>query len=186
MATADVRASRTFWNAFVRLLLTCAAALGFSTPARGGSAAAIRTDAAAGTTGTTGAAGAAEAAETLRSPAAADGARADETPGVRVRTRTRTRARTGTVPAPRTAAAPPHSSVCPPRRDRRNRTLPPTMKQRITAEAHGATPAARSVLTAEAGAAHLLAPVAPAALSGTRTALIPAPRARAAHEALCD
>jgi hypothetical protein len=185
MATADVRTVKSvksvksvrnvtsFWNVFVRMLLTCVAALGFTTSAR-------RTRSAAPAATAT---PAAPVAPTATEAAAAPGASGDfpgRLPGGAERDLRRT------IPAPRGAAAPQHPVPYPPRRDRRNRTLPPTMKQRITAEAHGATPAARSVLTAEAGAAHLLAPVAPAALSGTRTALIPAPRARAAHEALCD
>ncbi|MBM9506000.1 DUF6344 domain-containing protein [Actinacidiphila acididurans] len=90
------------------------------------------------------------------------------------------------IPAPRSAQA--RSS----RRDPRTRTLPPTMKQRIRAEAHGATPTARSVLDPDlaeslAGPAAAGLPLAAARPAAARTTgtLIPAPRARA-HEALCD
>jgi hypothetical protein len=53
------------------------------------------------------------------------------------------------------------------------------MKQRIHAEAHGATPTARSVLAADGATPTAAGPV------GVGSDTIPAPRARA-DEAVCD
>jgi uncharacterized protein DUF6344 len=153
MATAD---DRTFWGAFVRLLLKCIAALGF-----GPAAAEVRTavSAAAWANART---AVAPVAVTAGAPGTDGGTHrlCDHAPGTGGRR----------VPAPRTAYA------ALPRRDRRNRTLPPTMKQRICAEAHGASPSPRSVLAAQA-------PAEGSAMAAA--ALIPSPRPRG-HEALCD
>jgi hypothetical protein len=113
---------KTFWGALVSVLLKCIAALGFTTADRAAvrtqAPAALRTKALVGaaTTEVEGAAPAPAGPRTPPSPRRAD-----------VR-----------IPAPR--ACEPQ-----PRRRERNRTLPPTMKQRIRAEAHGSSPSARSV-----------------------------------------
>lgn len=174
MATADVR---TFWEAFVRLLLKCVAALGFATAATAANAVRPQGEAPAAP-----ALVPAEVAGTAAAPGH-DAAGAEP--------------RAAAIPAPRPAYA------GPPRRDRRNRTLPPTMKQRIHAEAHGASPSPRSVLAADvpgaffdvpdaaraaqgpAQSAAAAAPTLPAAPAAPAAALIPSPRPRA-HEALCE
>ena len=51
---------------------------------------------------------------------------------------------------PTPIAAPRTGTLLPAPRRERERSLPPTMKQRIRAEAHGASPSARSVLTGDA------------------------------------
>jgi hypothetical protein len=117
--TADIR---TFWGALVSVLLKCIAALGFTTPeraaARSQAAVADRTQTAVGTAVTT-AAGTAPAP--AGPPAPPSTRRADIL-----------------IPAPRAC------EFLPQRRER-ERTLPPTMKQRIRAEAHGSSPSARSL-----------------------------------------
>lgn len=120
---ADVK---SFWGALLSVLLKCIAALGFTTPARTATAAVAGAEVLpAGT------AGAGEAGVPQRRTA--DG-RAGGGAGVR------TAARRATVPAPR--GYDPHQR----RLDLgRKRTLPPTMKQRIGAEAHGSSPSARSL-----------------------------------------
>ncbi|WP_329134044.1 DUF6344 domain-containing protein [Streptomyces sp. NBC_01476] len=77
------------------------------------------------------------------------------------------------VPAPRSYES-----------SRRERTLPPTMKQRINAEAHGSSPSARSVrtgdVTEEITAALALADAAASPSGTVRTAPAGIPRARTA------
>lgn len=210
MATADVR---TFWSAFVRVLLACIAALGFTTPARTRTAA--TTAASPAPTGTPAPADAVGTRARTESPAQAQAeARAEARTGTRAEARAGAQAESGARPGSRTVPAPRAAFGYPPRRDRRNRTLPPTMKQRIQAEAHGSTPAARSVVAPDLPGEELAAlsamptasgatatPVRSArragvltvprahvpapARAGARTAHIPAPRPRA-HEALCD
>lgn len=219
MATADVR---TFWSAFVRVLLACIAALGFATPARTRTAATT-----AATPSPTGTPAPADAANTQARTEARAGTRAEARAharaeartgvvraGARAEARAGAQAEAGARPGSRTVPAPRAAFGYPPRRDRRNRTLPPTMKQRIQAEAHGSTPAARSVVALDLPGEELAAlsamptasgataaPVRSArragvltaprahvpapARAGARTAHIPAPRPRA-HEALCD
>lgn len=119
-ATATLR---TFWGALLSVLLKCVAALGFTT-------AAARTQAVATHPAQTPASAEAGVA-TAAVPAARGAGSSGGSPasggqeGARV-----------PVPAPRLYE--------PLRRDR-DRLLPPTMRQRITAEAHGATPAGRSL-----------------------------------------
>lgn len=112
---------RTFWGALLSVLLKCIAALGIHTPATRTQAAApapIPAGAEAGAVATAAAVPAARGADSTEgSPSAPD-------PEGRH------------VPAPR---------VYEPVRNSRDCLLPPTMKQRISAEAHGATPAGRSL-----------------------------------------
>jgi hypothetical protein len=115
-ATATVR---TFWGALLSVLLQCLAALGFRTAATRTPAAAHPAPAPTGTEA--GATAAVPAARAAGSPGSTPSA-----PGQEARP----------VPAPR---------VYEPLRTGRDRLLPPTMKQRISAEAHGATPAGRSL-----------------------------------------
>lgn len=129
-ATAEVR---TFWGALLSVLLKCIAALGFRAPsARAGARAqapvADRMNAA--TVATTVATVATDAAAAAEAPRAATG---HGLPGPRGEAVPR-------IPAPR---------GCEPVRRDRDRTLPPTMKQRIRAEAHGSSPSARSIRTGE-------------------------------------
>jgi hypothetical protein len=105
------------WSAFISVLLKCVAGLGFATPARAAEARAAR-----GLAAPTGSA-----------------ARATVLAGTTARTTARA---TGTVPLPtRTPAC---GALLPAPRPG-GRTLPPTMKQRIRAEAHGSSPSARSI-----------------------------------------
>ena len=112
---------RTFWGALVSVLLKCIAALGFATadraPARSQATVADRVQAIVGA-----------------SAATADTAPAPTGPPAQPNTR-RADVR---IPAPRAC------EPLPQRRER-ERTLPPTMKQRICAEAHGSSPSARSL-----------------------------------------
>lgn len=62
----------------------------------------------------------------------------------------------------------------------RDRSLPPTMKQRIGAEAHGASPATRHLPALEADAADMAEADAPAAVPAVSSAVAAAPAA-AAH-----
>lgn len=157
MATADVR---TFWSAFVSVLLKCIAALGFATPARTKTPAVVAGTAAAPATTT---------ATGLVTAPASDGTAAAGTPAADTNhPGRRTNGRTPAIPAPRCAYA------YPPRRTRRGRTLPPTMKQRIHAEAHGASPSARKVLAADAFDSYDAADAA----GFTGSTVIPAPRPR--------
>ncbi len=120
---ADVK---SFWGALLSVLLKCIAALGFTTPARTATAAVAGAEVLPA-----GIAGAGVAGVPQRRTA---GGRAGGGAGVR------TAARRATVPAPR--GYDPHQR----RLDLgRKRTLPPTMKQRIGAEAHGSSPSARSL-----------------------------------------
>ncbi|HEY5837268.1 DUF6344 domain-containing protein [Streptomyces sp.] len=186
MATADVR---TFWSAFVRVLLVCVAALGCATRSR------TRVTATVGTAGT----GTPTQAATPTATSADSNVSGTTTVYGTTSSGTVAAARS---PLHREAARTVPGRRCaytlPPRRARRGRTLPPTMKQRIRAEAHGASPAARSVLTADTAAdAAALGPtgvpvaVAPTvgrtdvrATAPARLAHIPAPRRRA-HAASC-
>ena len=138
---ADIR---TFWGALVSVLLKCIAGLGFATadraPARSQATVADRVQTVVG------------------APAAtADTAPAPTGPPARPNTR-RADVR---IPAPRGCEPLP-------RRRERERTLPPTMKQRICAEAHGSSPSARSI-PADAGPADGLAPGIAAHLTGGLT-----------------
>lgn len=121
---AAIATLRTFWGALLSVLLKCIAALGFTTAATCRQATAARpADTAGATNGavvpTT---GAVPAARTAGSPG--DSAPAAERP----------ERETWRVPSPRAYESP-----------RSGRVLPPTMKQRINAEAHGSTPAGRSL-----------------------------------------
>ena len=127
---------KTFWGALLSVLLKCIAALGFTTPARTKAPVADRTEVTAVTTaavaadavGTTARAGiSARAGATGAAPAPAG------PPAL-----PRTRRADVYIPAPRGCEPLPY-------RRERDRTLPPTMKQRIRAEAHGSSPSARSL-----------------------------------------
>ncbi|BBA98659.1 hypothetical protein RVR_4931 [Actinacidiphila reveromycinica] len=147
---ADIK---TFWGALLSVLLKCIAALGFTAADR----AAARRQAAAQAPATSAtstvtptptavatarvAAGTGEAREAREAVSA--GAPATGTPApARSAAPPRRGQAKAHVPAPRTA----ESRLV---RRSRGRTLPPTMKQRIGAEAHGASPSARSLRTAE-------------------------------------
>ena len=119
-ATANVR---TFWGALLSVLLKCIAAIGFTTAATRSQAAAAQP------AGLTGATSGAAATSTGSVPPARDAGSSGSSPSGGEREVYR-------VPAPR-AYEPLH-------RDR-GRTLPPTMKQRISAEAHGSTPRSRTL-----------------------------------------
>jgi hypothetical protein len=157
---------KTFWSALLSVLLKCIAALGFArqapaavtvlpqaVPAGTLPAAAARTESGGGRAG----------GSRNRRPKRAKAAQPD-----RDTRRTATGSGTGAcrVPAPR---------GCEPQvggRDRK-RTLPPTMKQRISAEAHGSSPSARSlrvddVLDAEFAGA-VTVPTGAGAAAGTGT-----------------
>ncbi|SEG45103.1 hypothetical protein SAMN05216223_105247 [Actinacidiphila yanglinensis] len=133
---ADIK---TFWGALLSVLLKCIAALGFAPADR----AAARHQAVA--TG----AGATTTVEPAAQVAVASGAEAAAT-------------RVSSVPAPVGPPAQPSrrgagARIPAPRaaesrlvRRSRGRTLPPTMKQRIGAEAHGTSPSARSLRTGDA------------------------------------
>jgi hypothetical protein len=119
-ATAEVR---TFWSALLSVLLKCIAALGFATPS-------------------------------VRAAARTQVPVADRMNAAAVTAAGTRRVATGHgLPGPRGEAVPriPAPRGCEPvRRDRdRDRTLPPTMKQRIRAEAHGSSPSARSIRAGE-------------------------------------
>ncbi|MCL2553715.1 MAG: DUF6344 domain-containing protein [Actinomycetia bacterium] len=112
---------RTFWGALLSVLLKCIAALGFHTPATRTQAAApapIPAGAEAGAVAT------AAAVPAARGAGSSGGSPSAPEPEARP------------VPAPR---------LYEPVRSSRDCLLPPTMKQRISAEAHGATPAGRSL-----------------------------------------
>ena len=108
---------KTFWGALLSVLLKCIAALGITTPA-------------------------ARAAARTQSPAT------DRTDAVAVTPAKAGRTAAGHgLPGARGQAVPrvPAPRACEPARRERDRTLPPTMKQRIRAEAHGSSPSARSI-----------------------------------------
>jgi len=120
---AAVANVRTFWGALLSVLLKCIAALGFTTAATRSQTAAARpadiTGAECGAVAATGAA----------VPPARESGSSGGSPSGGEREAYR-------VPAPR---------ACEPLLCERARTLPPTMKQRISAEAHGSTPRARTL-----------------------------------------
>lgn len=141
---ADIR---TFWSTLLSVLLKCIAALGF-TPARATAArtapqttapVAGRRDVPAGV-----------AAGGPGDPGTGDPRNGALRPGDLRATDTTPTAPTAPaarranvhIPAPRTHESLP---VPVPRRRIRPLTLPPTMKQRISAEAHGSSPSARSL-----------------------------------------
>jgi hypothetical protein len=157
---------KTFWSALLSVLLKCIAALGFARQAP----AAVTVLPQAVPAGTlppaaarTESGGARAGGSRNRRPKRAKAAQPD-----RDTRRTATGSGTGAcrVPAPR---------GCEPQvggRDRK-RTLPPTMKQRISAEAHGSSPSARSlrvddVLDAEFAGA-VTVPTGAGAAAGTGT-----------------
>ncbi|MEE4541100.1 DUF6344 domain-containing protein [Streptomyces sp. V4-01] len=138
---ADVK---TFWSALLSVLLKCIAALGFG---RTANAAAVRPQAVP--------AGFVPAAAADRDEAAGRagsrtrrGKRAKAAPPARTARRTAKGSGAGSGTATGTGACRvPAPRGCEPQlggRDRK-RTLPPTMKQRISAEAHGSSPSARSL-----------------------------------------
>ncbi|MFJ4406864.1 DUF6344 domain-containing protein [Streptomyces sp. NPDC088910] len=106
-----------FWSAFVGVLLKLVAGLGFATPAR-----TARVHTAADQAAAVPAATVPAATVPAAAVAAANGTGATPTP-------TRTPSCAALLPAPRPSS----------------RSLPPTMKQRIRAEAHGSSPSARSI-----------------------------------------
>jgi hypothetical protein len=142
---ADIR---TFWGALLSVLLKCLAALGFAPAAR--SAARPQTPVApavpAAPTAVAVAAAPADARGSAHKEASAEAPAGGALPALDGGTETaaqpappRRRRSDAHVPAPRAAT---ESRL---NRRNRGRTLPPTMKQRISAEAHGATPSARSL-----------------------------------------
>jgi hypothetical protein len=166
---AAVAEVRTFWSALLSVLLKCIAALGFTTAGRTDTA-----DRAAAT-----AQGRDAAVAEGRTAVPATTARAGA-PGGPAGTAA------GRIPAPRAYGMGPRT---------RSRTLPPTMKQRISAEAHGSSPSARSLRPADgtldedladtltpAGAAPAAVPAQGAAAYGAspvaRTEAVPAGAAR--------
>ncbi|WUH92243.1 DUF6344 domain-containing protein [Streptomyces sp. NBC_00433] len=118
MAATTPRAT-AFWGAFLNVLIKCIAALGFATPARMKGAAS----------------GHAVGHATVPAQAVAAPVIAAAAP------------RGGNTA--RGHAAPAHCAdrvmVPAPRSSGRGRSLPPTMKQRIRAEAHGTSPSSRSI-----------------------------------------
>jgi hypothetical protein len=129
---ADVR---TFWSALLSVLLKCIAALGFGTRART-TAAALPQTAPAGIVPAT-AAGVEEVSARGRDVSRAKRPRrAKAAPADRAGRRPGAGSGVCRVPAPRSYE---------PQRHDRKRTLPPTMKQRIGAEAHGSSPSSRSL-----------------------------------------
>lgn len=140
---AAVTEVRTFWAALLSVLLKCVAALGFA-PARN-RVTAVTTSAAPTALGAGRAVGAAQVtgaagphgapgglARSGDSPRTGGGEQA--APGDR-----RSRFGLSWVPAQRGAQAPRLA------RREHKRSLPPTMRQRIAAEAHGSTPSGRSL-----------------------------------------
>ncbi|SEN42075.1 DUF6344 domain-containing protein [Actinacidiphila rubida] len=122
-ATATVK---TFWGALLSVLLKCIAALGFTTAATR-----TRTTTAARSGETAGA-----ACGTTATTAAVPAAGGAGSPGDGPTAAAHDEREVWRVPSPRAYE---------PLRETRDRVLPPTMRQRITAEAHGATPAGRSL-----------------------------------------
>ncbi|SHL66889.1 DUF6344 domain-containing protein [Actinacidiphila paucisporea] len=108
-----------FWGAFLNVLIKCIAALGFATPAR------------------------------MKGAAPRPAAGHATVPAQAVATRSFAGAAPRGGDPARGHAAPAHSAsrvVLPaPRSSERGRSLPPTMKQRIRAEAHGTSPSSRSI-----------------------------------------
>lgn len=107
-----------FWGAFLNVLIRCIAALGFATPARMKAAASGPASRLAAGSATVPAQAHAPAATGAAAPAEAY--TAPPLPAGRI-----------LLPAPRSSE--------------RGRSLPPTMKQRIRAEAHGTSPSSRSI-----------------------------------------
>lgn len=203
MAAVTARLS-AFWGAFLHLLLTCVTGLGFEAPAR------LR--AAVTSASATAAAGAVVPASAAAEPAPArpeGGAVPVCVPaqhGAVPERRAGAPARAATVPpqaavteepaldvAPRVPAPAPATPyqrvyVPAPRPYEHERSLPPTMKQRIGAEAHGTSPSARSVAVPVHGLDGLAGLLAEAAATGSAAgsgdAFIPAARRRA--RALCS
>jgi hypothetical protein len=144
---ADIR---TFWSTLLSVLLKCIAALGFAPADR---ATARRQAAAAGTT----VEAAAQVAGEARAEVAVGAAPAHVGPPAP----SSRRGVGGRIPAPRAG----ESRVV---RRSRGRTLPPTMKQRIGAEAHGSSPSSRSLPADEfVGGFDDLADLGLAAVGGT-------------------
>lgn len=207
MAAVTSRVS-AFWGAFLNLLLACIAGLGFTAPARLRAAAATAapaavTPAAAPAARTRAlppphaavpAQGAAAPARTAAVPqqAAASAAaaavpeprsaRPTARPGARsaAKSAARPTARAEKKRRPAAPPAPSYAGACmpSPRSSRRDRSLPPTMKQRISAEAHGASPSARSVAVPADGCVGALAVPTAATTSGRGEVRIPAARRR--------
>lgn len=205
MAAVTVRLS-AFWGAFLHLLLICLAGLGFEAPAR------LRAAAAAPAPASAAGAGVPASAAAEPAPARPEGGQGavpvcvPAQPGAVPERRAGAPARAATVPpqaavteepaldvAPR-VPAPAHATpyqranVPAPRPYERERSLPPTMKQRIGAEAHGTSPSARSVAVPVPGLDGLAGLLAEAATAGSGSrsddAFIPAARRR--DRALCS
>ncbi|MFI0895258.1 DUF6344 domain-containing protein [Streptomyces sp. NPDC020983] len=196
MAATTSRIS-ALWAAFLNLLITCIGALGFTAPARlraavpvAPAAPAVPPVPAVAPSGRPVAgpppqppvragrpAVPPQAAAGRGRTAAAVPAQATASPEPRAGAPARRRSAAGDRPS---AASNRRTFVPAPRPYARERSLPPTMKQRIGAEAHGASPSARSV----AEPFDLpLGPPAAAAATGRAEARIPAARRR--DRALC-
>lgn len=107
-------------------------------------------------------------------PTARPGARSAAKSAARPTARAEKKRRPAAPPAPSYAGA----FMPSPRSSRRDRSLPPTMKQRISAEAHGASPSARSVAVPADGCVGALAVPTAATTSGRGEVRIPAARRR--------
>lgn len=105
-------------------------------------------------------------------------ARPTARPGARSAARPTARAEKKRRPAAPPAPSYGSAFVPSPRSSRRDRSLPPTMKQRISAEAHGASPSARSVAVPADGCVGALAVPTAATTSGRGEVRIPAARRR--------
>jgi hypothetical protein len=208
MAAVTARLS-AFWGAFLHLLLICVAGLGFEAPARLRAAAASAASASAAPAPASGVPASAAAESAPARPEGGQGAVpvcVPAQPGAVPERRAGAPARAATVPSqaavteepaldvarrvPAPAPATPYQRayVPAPRPYERERSLPPTMKQRIGAEAHGTSPSARSVAVPVHGLDGLAGLLAEAATAGSGSrsgdAFIPAARGR--DRALCS
>jgi hypothetical protein len=194
MAAVTVRLS-AFWGAFLHLLLICLAGLGFEAPAR------LRAAAASASAAASAAAAVPASAAAAPAPARPEGgqgavperragapARAATVPPQAAVTEEPALDGAPRVPAPAHATPYQRANVPAPRPYERERSLPPTMKQRIGAEAHGTSPSARSVAVPVHGLDGLAGLLAEAATAGSGSrsddAFIPAARRR--DRALCS
>ncbi|MFI0940990.1 DUF6344 domain-containing protein [Streptomyces sp. NPDC021020] len=204
---ATISRISAFWAAFLNLLITCIGALGFTVPARLRAAASATPAVPAAPT--TPAAPAVPPVPTVAPVVPAGRTAAGPPPQAPARAALPAvppqaaagRGRTAAVPAQATASPEPRAGaparrrsapadraaapsgrtfVPAPRPYARERSLPPTMKQRIGAEAHGASPSARSVAEPFDLA---FGPLVSAAAAGQSEARIPAARRR--DRALC-
>lgn len=154
-----------FWGAFLNVLLRCIAALGFATPARMKAAA----DATAGPVSVPAPVG--SATENGAGRASGAPSAAPPNPAGQIFSPPASLGRASASPIPVGQVFLPA-----PRPYERGHSLPPTMKQRIRAEAHGTSPSARSVAVPADGFSDVVA-------EQDADALIPGARRR--DRALC-